>query len=117
MDDACILFVADRPQKVNVNDPNEPKPWADFVYWATNQADSKTNPKHEPPEWKGKRIAENIWQLQLKTSLPFLGHLAASAEKAGLPYRFLLFSEPPNWVCVGCKPHHQNGNEPQNSHA
>jgi hypothetical protein len=47
------------------------------------------------------RISENIWLFPLSTGLPNLGRLAAGAEFAGFPYKYLVFPAEPPWVLAG----------------
>jgi hypothetical protein len=49
----------------------------------------------------------------MKTSTPFLGRLAAAAERAGLPYKFLLLLDAPDWISPDDKPHYQDNKSTQ----
>jgi hypothetical protein len=85
-----VLFVVEKPQ-------GKSKAWQNFVQ-AFDNNDLWPGTSIEEHKTPNERLAENIWLLPLKTSMPLLGRLAAAAEQAGVPYKYLVFFEPPVWV-------------------
>ena len=96
--DVNILFCVEKPPKKS--DGEEDVRWVNFLSNLTG---------HNTP-WQGAipedlllppiRLAENIWLLPLKGSLPFLGRLVLASQFEGikLPYRYIVLDEAPQWV-------------------
>lgn len=75
--------------------PKEHRDWSDFLAYA----DSKL--KNE----KGvRRLAENVWLLDLTQSVASLGWLVSLAEQRGIAYGTIPFADAPQWLPAGFDP-------------
>lgn len=76
------LFIASFPE-------HQQKNWGDFLATADTRLEKDKN---------AKRLAENLWLLDLGKSVSALGILIAAADRSGIVYGILPFEHAPEWL-------------------
>ena len=75
--------------------PNVEKDWREFLFDVTEKTKGELGVL---------RLAENVWLLNLQTSLFALGHITVRAKARGFSLGVLPFERAPEWLPVGFDP-------------